>query len=154
MTQEANKIEQMLKYRKASFPKSVSTTFVAHCSLHFAFQSGCLSISQRRRVICVVPQKNKDKSILGNLRLIWLLNVDYKILAKVIAKRTEKTLPKIINPDQTGYVKCRYIHVGENIRLIQDVRFLTKCLNMQGIAIFFFLKSFLHNKMELSIMHA
>ena len=27
---DANKIEQMLKYRKASFPKSVSTTFVAH----------------------------------------------------------------------------------------------------------------------------
>ena len=32
LTLEANKIEQMLKYRKASFPKSVSTTFVAHCS--------------------------------------------------------------------------------------------------------------------------
>ena len=31
LTLEANKIEQMLKYRKASFPKSVSTTFVAHC---------------------------------------------------------------------------------------------------------------------------
>ena len=30
---EANKIEQMLKYRKASFPRSVSTTFVAHCSV-------------------------------------------------------------------------------------------------------------------------
>ena len=30
MTLEANKIEQMLKYRKASFPKSVSTAFVAH----------------------------------------------------------------------------------------------------------------------------
>ena len=29
---DANKIEQMLKYRKSSFPKSVSTTFVAHCS--------------------------------------------------------------------------------------------------------------------------
>ena len=28
---EANKIEQMLKYRKGPFPKSVSTTFVAHC---------------------------------------------------------------------------------------------------------------------------
>ena len=34
LTLEANKIEQMLKYRKASFPKSVSTTFVAHCSSH------------------------------------------------------------------------------------------------------------------------
>ena len=31
LTLEANKIEHMLKYRKASFPKSVSTTFVAHC---------------------------------------------------------------------------------------------------------------------------
>ena len=32
LTLEANKIKQMVKYRKASFPKSVSTTFVAHCS--------------------------------------------------------------------------------------------------------------------------
>ena len=29
---DANKIEQLLKYRKASFPKSVSTTFLAHCT--------------------------------------------------------------------------------------------------------------------------
>ena len=33
LTLQANEIEQMLKYRKASFPKSVSTAFVAHCSL-------------------------------------------------------------------------------------------------------------------------
>ena len=32
LTLDANKIEKMLKYRKVSFPKSVSTTFVAHCS--------------------------------------------------------------------------------------------------------------------------
>ena len=88
-------------------------------SFHFAFQSGSLSISQRREVISLIPKKNKDKSILENLRPISLLNVDYKILTKVISKRIEKTLPKIINPDQTGYVKGRYI--GENIRLIQDV---------------------------------
>ena len=31
MTPEANKIEQMFKYRKASFSKIVSTAFVAHC---------------------------------------------------------------------------------------------------------------------------
>ena len=30
---DANKIGKMLKYRKSSFPKGVSTTFVAHCSL-------------------------------------------------------------------------------------------------------------------------
>ena len=37
LTLEANKIEQLLKYRKASFPKSVSTTFVAHCSIITVF---------------------------------------------------------------------------------------------------------------------
>ena len=31
LTLNANKVEKMLKYRKAWFPKSVSTTFVAHC---------------------------------------------------------------------------------------------------------------------------
>ena len=33
LTLEANKTEQMLKYRKAPFPKSVSTTFVTLCCL-------------------------------------------------------------------------------------------------------------------------
>ena len=33
LTLDANKIEQMLKYRKASLPKSVSTIFVTHCRL-------------------------------------------------------------------------------------------------------------------------
>ena len=31
LTIDANKIGEILKYRKASFPKSVSTSFVAHC---------------------------------------------------------------------------------------------------------------------------
>ena len=33
LTLDANKIEEMLNYRKASFFKSVSTTFAAHCRL-------------------------------------------------------------------------------------------------------------------------
>jgi len=37
--------------------------------------------------------------------IISLLNVDYEILTKVIAKRIEKVLHTLINPDQTGYVK-------------------------------------------------
>ena len=31
LTIDADKLEQVLKYRKVSFPESVSTTFVAHC---------------------------------------------------------------------------------------------------------------------------
>lgn len=82
-------------------------------SFNYAFLNGSLSISQRRGIISLIPKKNKDKTILENLRPISLLNVNYKILTKVLADRLEKVLPKIISPDQTGYAKGRY--TGENI---------------------------------------
>ena len=106
-------------------------------SFNYAFQNGSLSISQRRGIISLIPKKNKDKTILENLRPISLLNVDYKILTKILAKRLEKVLPKLINPDQTGFVKGRYI--GENIRLIQDLMFYTEkeiCQESPSSAIF------------------
>ena len=87
-------------------------------SFNYAFQKGSLSISQKRGIISLIPKKNKDKTLLENLRPISLLNVDYKILTKSIAKRLEKVLPKIINSDQTGYIKGSFI--GENVRVIQD----------------------------------
>ena len=40
-------------------------------------------------------------------------------------------LPSLIHPDQTGFVKGRYI--GENIRLIADVTEQTRKLNRSGI---------------------
>ena len=43
-------------------------------------------------------------------------------------------MPTLINPDQTGYVKGRYI--GENVRLIYDLLQYTDKLNKKGIAIF------------------
>ena len=94
-------------------------------SFNYPFQKGSLSISQKRGNTCIslISKKNKDKTLLENLRPISPLNVDYKILTKVIAKRLEKVLPKIINSDQTGYIKGRFI--GENVRLIQDVIFHT-----------------------------
>ena len=103
-------------------------------SFNYAFQKGSLSISQKRGIISLIPKKNKDKTLLENLRPISLLNVDYKILTKSIAKRLEKVLPKIINSDQTGYIKGRFI--GENVRLIQDVMSHTKLEVKPGIAIF------------------
>lgn len=53
-----------------------------------------------------------------------ILNVDYKITSKAIAKRVEPLLPGLIHSDQTGFIKGRYI--GENIRLISDLMEQTK----------------------------
>ena len=105
-------------------------------------------MTQRRGIISLIPKKSKDKTSLENLRPISLLNVDYKILTKAIAKRLEKVLPRIINADQTGYVKGRYI--SENIRLIQDTICQTNC---EGIAIFLdFKKAF--NSIEWNYLYA
>ena len=103
-------------------------------SFNFAFDTGTLSISQRRGIITLIPKPNKDTTSLENLRPISFLNVDYKILTKTIANRLEKVLPKIINPDQTGYVKNR--HIGENVRLILDIMSYTEEKNLSGAALF------------------
>ena len=68
---------------------------------------------------------------LQNWRPIILLNTDYKIAAKALARRIEKGLPGIINSDQTGFIKGRYI--GEKIRLMSNIMDYTKSENLPGI---------------------
>ena len=88
-------------------------------SFNYAFEKGELSLDQKRGLITLIPKKNKNRLLIKNWRPIALLPVDYKILAKTLANRLKKVIDKIINGDQTGYIKGRYI--GENIRIIKDV---------------------------------
>ena len=57
--------------------------------------------------------------------------MDYKIASKAIAKRIESVLPKLINPNQTGFGKGRYI--GQTIRLLTDVLEQSKRQDIPGI---------------------
>lgn len=100
-------------------------------SYDYSYRSESLSIDQRRGILTLIPKKDKDRTILGNWRPLSLLNVDYKILAKVIAERMKPYLPHIISSDQTGYVANRYI--GDNLRLISDVIFHTNLKNCPGL---------------------
>ena len=103
-------------------------------ALNFAHAKGCLSITQRRGLITLVPKKNKPANLLKNWEPIILLNCDYKIAAKSIANRVKKILPKIINNDQTGFLKDRFI--GENIRLIDSIINYTNTEQIPGLLLF------------------
>ena len=96
-----------------------------------SYRAGEMSLSQRRGVITLIPKEDSDLSTLANWRPITLLNLDYKIASKIIARRLEKVLALLINPDQTGFIKGRYI--GQNIRLINDILEQTKLQNIPGI---------------------
>ena len=98
-----------------------------------AYVKGKMSISQRRGVISLLPKVDANLLKLANWRPITLLNVHYKIASKVIAMRFEKGLDLLISPDQTGFLKGRYI--GQNVRLVNDVAEQTKIQNIPGILV-------------------
>ena len=86
--------------------------------LNSCFDAGCLSLSQRRGVISLSFKKG-DRLDPKNWRPISLLNVDYKLAARVIAGRLLKVIHLVVEKDQTCRVPGRYI--GENVALLRDV---------------------------------
>ena len=88
---------------------------------------------QRRGIITLLPKDDSELLLLQNWRPMTLLNVDYKIASKAIAGQIEPIPSKLVHPDQTGFIKGRYI--GENVRLISDIMEQTQANNTPGILI-------------------
>ncbi len=97
---------------------------------------GELSIEQKMGYYFATKKKYaKNRLLLKNWRPISLLNMDYKILAKVLATRIQNVLLSIINDDHTDYLKGRYI--GQNIRIKEDISFFTKISKIPRIILCF-----------------
>ena len=99
-----------------------------------SFEKGEMSCSQKQPVITLIEKKGKDRSYIENWRPISLVNVDTKVMSKVIATRIKNVLPNIIHHNQTGYVKDRYI--GETIRSVFDIMDFTAKESIPGLMIF------------------
>lgn len=82
-------------------------------------------------IITCIPKEGKPKQYLKNWRPISLLNVVYKLASGCIAERLKKVLDKLINRDQTGFLKGRFI--GENIRLVYDLMNYTEQNQIPGL---------------------
>ena len=100
-------------------------------SLNFAFIKGEVSIDQKRGLISLIPKKDKDRILLKKWQPIALLNIDYKILAKTPATRLKNIINKIVDTDQKGYIKGRYM--GENIQTVTDVIYYLSKNNLNGL---------------------
>ena len=100
-------------------------------AFNLAYEDQIMSVSQRQGVIKLIPKPKKEKQELGNWRPITLINVDTKIISKCLAKRISKVIGKLINCQQTAFIKGRYI--GEGIRLISDIMFCTEKENIEGM---------------------
>ena len=90
-----------------------------------SFENGILPNSQRSAVLSLIFKKDDTEDI-SNYRPISLTNVDYRILAFVLARRLQRVIDSILSHDQTAYVRNRYM--GYNIRLVEmSLNIMNKC---------------------------
>ena len=116
-----------VEFYKYFWPDIKNTFYESVC---YSRVVGELSSSQRQAIIKLLEKRDKDKRFIENWRPISLLNIDTKIISKSLAGRFCPVLPTIISPDQTAYVKGRYI--GESIRLISDILDCSEKYNIPG----------------------
>lgn len=84
-----------------------------------ALSLGRLPPTLNNATITLLLKKDKDPLLCSSFRPISLLNVDYKILAKILALRLQKVLPGIISADQTGFMLGR--HSFHNTRRLLNI---------------------------------
>lgn len=118
-----------LNLGKSPGPDGFTVEFFLHFwdllgPLLFRISEACLADGQlcesmKGTVTRLIYKKRGDIKNLKNWRPISLLNVDYKILSKVITLRLSCVLHRIIDSDQTCSVPGRSIF--SNVHLIRDI---------------------------------
>lgn len=97
--------------------------------------------TMKQGLVSLIPKPNKDPSLIDNWRPITLLNIDYKLIALVYAKRLKKGIDTIINETQTGFMKGR--HISSNIRLVLDLIDYSDAIDSDAVVLFLdFCKAF------------
>ena len=98
-------------------------------SIEQSFIADELSTCPKQAIINLIEKKDGDKRLIKNWRPISLLNVDMKLISKVLASRLKSVF--IVNENQVPYVSNRFI--SESGRLISDVLEITDSLDNEGI---------------------
>lgn len=113
-----------LKLHKRPGPDGYSATFYKHFTtllaplMTNAFNSlleGCaFNAESLLASISMIPKPHADDTSWSNYRPISILNIDIKILAKILSNRLNPIIGTLIHKDQTGFIPFR--QAGDNIR--------------------------------------
>ncbi|XP_059203363.1 uncharacterized protein LOC131982778 isoform X4 [Centropristis striata] len=96
------------------FPAEFYKTFWKQLAPHLlemfteSYKSGTLPHTLNQACISLLLKKGKGPLSCGSYRPISLLNADFKLLSKLLARRLEVVLPSIISLDQTGFIRNRH----------------------------------------------
>ena len=91
-------------------------------------EEGKLPNSFCEATITLIPKADKDATKRENYRAISLMNIDVKILNKILENRIQQHFKKIIHHDQVGFVSgmqgffniCKSINVIHHINKLKD----------------------------------
>jgi exonuclease III len=102
--------------------------------VHHAINTGALPSSCRQGLVCLVFKKRGDRRSLGNYRPLTMLTADYKLVSKVLAQRLDRVIDHLVHPDQTGFIRRRFIL--ENVMAVRSIRQRCDRLGEKGVLLF------------------
>ncbi|KAJ0011600.1 hypothetical protein NQD34_012575 [Periophthalmus magnuspinnatus] len=84
-----------------------------------ALRAGSFSRDVNTALVSLLLKKDKDPQECSSYRPLSLLNTDIKIFAKVLSRRLQPFMTKLVNSDQTGFIKSRT--ASDNLRRLLHI---------------------------------
>lgn len=119
----------------AAFYQIAPSQFAKILSRVFQYQlsRGILLPEQCKSSIALL-HKNGSRSVPSNYRPIALIQVDVKILSRVLTNRLRGVIGQLIHVDQKGFVKGRSAH--HHLVTLRDLQHYCTVEDLQGYATF------------------